>query len=78
METFDGIIDCHNGDPACLTIDRDNSSLTQTDDMRFALILCFLESTKIMFLIITSKQITLESRAKSQIVGNSFAVPDLM
>ena len=40
--------------------------------------LWFVESTNIMFLIITSKRIKLESRAKSQIVGNSFAVPDLM
>ena len=38
----------------------------------------FLKSTKIMFLIITFKQIKLQSRSKSQIVGNCFAVPDLM
>ena len=38
METFDGIIDIdHDGDPACLTIEGDNSSLTRPDDMRFAL-----------------------------------------
>ena len=40
--------------------------------------LLFVESTDIMFLIITSKRIKLESCAMSQIVGNSFAVPDLM
>ena len=38
----------------------------------------FVESTKIMFLIITSKQIKLQSRAKSQIAGNSLAIPDLI
>ena len=38
----------------------------------------FLERTKIMFLIITFKRIKLQSRSKSQIVGNCFAVPDLM
>ena len=37
-----------------------------------------LESTAIYVFIITSKQIRLQSRAKSQIVRNSFAVPDLM
>ena len=31
-----------------------------------------------MFFIIISKQIKLQSRAKSQIAENSFAVPDLM
>ena len=38
----------------------------------------FLESTKIMFLIITFKQIKLQSRAKSQIAGNSLAISDLI
>ena len=31
-----------------------------------------------MFLIITTKPIKLESRAKSQIVGNAFVIPDLI
>ena len=37
-----------------------------------------MESTKIMFLIITSKRIKLQSCAKSQIAGNSLAIPDLI
>ena len=38
----------------------------------------FLESTKFIFLIITSKRIKLQSCAKSQIAGNSLAIPDLI
>ena len=38
----------------------------------------FLESTKIMFLILTSERMKLQSRIKSQIVENFLAFLDLM
>ena len=38
----------------------------------------FWKGTHMTFLIITSKRIKLKSRVKSQIVGYSFAVPNLM